>query len=172
MAHRRVHPDRVKKLAVLSVGHPGTPRTLRQDEMAWYQLFFQFEGIAEATLQYQDWAWLRRFSRGDGTRTLPRRPVPARRAHRVAELVPGQPGAPDARDCAGTSPVRVPTLGIWSTDDHYLDGERMEKSGAYVEAPWRYEVIEGASHWIRWTHRTGSTRSSSSGCTDRPRPGD
>jgi hypothetical protein len=34
--------------------------------MARYQLFFQFEGIAEATLQYQDGAWLRRFSRGDG----------------------------------------------------------------------------------------------------------
>jgi hypothetical protein len=30
----------------------------------WYQMFFQFGGIAEATLQYQDWAWLRRFSRG------------------------------------------------------------------------------------------------------------
>ena len=45
-------------------------------------------------------------------------------------------------------PVRAPTLGIWSTNDHYLDGERMEKSGAYVQAPWRYEVIEGASHWI------------------------
>ena len=66
MAHRRFIPDRVNKLAVLSVGHPRVPRTLRQDEMAWYQLFFQFEGIAEATLQYQDWAWLRRFSRGDG----------------------------------------------------------------------------------------------------------
>jgi pimeloyl-ACP methyl ester carboxylesterase len=59
-------PDRVNKLAVLSVGHPRAPRTLRQDEMAWYQLFFQFEGIAEATLRYEDWAWLRRFSRGDG----------------------------------------------------------------------------------------------------------
>jgi pimeloyl-ACP methyl ester carboxylesterase len=46
------------------------------------------------------------------------------------------------------SPVQVPTVGIWSTDDHYLDGERMERSGAYVQAPWRYEVIEGASHWI------------------------
>ena len=57
-------PNRVNKLVVLSVGHPRAPRTLRQDEMAWYQLFFQFEGIAEATLQYQDWAWLRRFSRG------------------------------------------------------------------------------------------------------------
>src|SRR5262252_3122079 len=104
MVHRHVHPRPVKKLAVLSVGHPRAPRTLRQDEMAWYQLFFQFEGIAEATLQYKDWAWLRRFSRGDGgPGTLPRRPVPARRAHRVVELVPGQPGAPDARDRARTS---------------------------------------------------------------------
>jgi hypothetical protein len=44
--------------------------------------------------------------------------------------------------------VRVPALGIWSTDDHYLNGARMERSGAYVQAPWRYEVIEGASQWI------------------------
>lgn len=54
--------------------------------------------------------------------------------------------------CRGPSPepppVRVPTLGVWSTNDHYLARERMEKSGAYVTAPWRYEVIEGASHWI------------------------
>jgi pimeloyl-ACP methyl ester carboxylesterase len=24
----------------------------------------------------------------------------------------------------------------------------MERSGAYVQAPWCYEVIEGAGHWI------------------------
>ena len=30
---------------------------------------------------------------------------------------------------------------------HNLDQERMEKFGAYVKAPWRYEEIEGASHW-------------------------
>ncbi len=24
----------------------------------------------------------------------------------------------------------------------------MEESGAYVEGPWRYEQIAGASHWI------------------------
>ena len=84
MAHRHVHPDRVKKLAVLSVGHPRAPRTLRQDEMAWYQLFFQFEGIAEATLQYKDWAWLRRFSRGDGDqeRYMKTCPGPARSPRR------------------------------------------------------------------------------------------
>jgi len=142
-------PDRVNKLAVLSVGHPRAPRTLRQDEMAWYQLFFQFEGIAEATLQYQDWAWLRRFSRGDGDQerylqdlSRPGALTASLNWYR-ANLAPRMPGtAPEL------PPVQVPTLGIWSTNDHYLDGERMEKSGAYVEAPWRYEVIEGASHWI------------------------
>jgi pimeloyl-ACP methyl ester carboxylesterase len=142
-------PDRVKKLVVLSVEHPRAPRTLRQDEMAWYQLFFQFEGIAEATLQYQDWAWLRRFSRGDGDQerylqdlSRPGALTASLNWYR-ANLAPRMPGtAPEL------PPVRVPTLGIWSTNDHYLDGERMEKSGAYVEAPWHYEVIEGASHWI------------------------
>jgi len=28
------------------------------------------------------------------------------------------------------------------------DGKRMEESGALVEAPWRYEVKDGASHRI------------------------
>ena len=51
---------------VLSVPHPLAPRTLRQREMAWYQLFFQFEGIAEAWLQHDDWALLRELSRGNG----------------------------------------------------------------------------------------------------------
>src|SRR5947199_1284 len=37
-----LQPNRVNKLVVLSVGHPRAPRTFRQDEMAWYQLFFQF----------------------------------------------------------------------------------------------------------------------------------
>ena len=55
------HPDRVHKLVVLSV-----PHTLRQREMAWYQLFFQFEGIAEAWLQHDDWALLRELLRGNG----------------------------------------------------------------------------------------------------------
>jgi pimeloyl-ACP methyl ester carboxylesterase len=143
-------PDRVRKLVVLSVGHPRAPRSLRQDEMAWYQLFFQFEGIAEATLAYDDWAWMRRFSRGDGDQERWRQDLSRPGALTAslnwyrANLAPRMPGA-----APGLPPVRVPTLGIWSTNDHYLDGERMEKSGAFVEAPWRHEVIEGASHWIQ-----------------------
>jgi pimeloyl-ACP methyl ester carboxylesterase len=44
--------------------------------------------------------------------------------------------------------VEAPTLGIWSTNDHYLDGERMKISDRFVKGPWRYEQIDGASHWI------------------------
>jgi pimeloyl-ACP methyl ester carboxylesterase len=143
------HPDRVAKLVVLSVGHPGVPKSLRQDEMAWYQLFFQFEGIAEANLAYDDWAWLRRFLRGAGDQERYEQDLSRPGALTAslnwyrANLAPKIPGpSPEL------PPVLVPTLGIWSTNDHYLDGERMQKSGEYVKGPWRYEEIEGASHWI------------------------
>jgi pimeloyl-ACP methyl ester carboxylesterase len=143
------HPDRIEKLVVLSVGHPGVPKSLRQDEMAWYQLFFQFEGIAEANLAYDDWAWLRRFLRGAGDQeryvqdlSRPGALTASLNWYR-ANLAPRIPGpSPEL------PPVLIPTLGIWSTNDHYLDGERMQKSGEYVKGPWRYEEIEGASHWI------------------------
>jgi pimeloyl-ACP methyl ester carboxylesterase len=143
------HPDRIEKLVVLSVGHPGVPKSLRQDEMAWYQLFFQFEGIAEANLADDDWAWLRRFLRGAGDQDRYEQDLSRPGALTAslnwyrANLAPKMPGpSPEL------PPVLVPTLGIWSTNDHYLDGERMQKSGEYVKGPWRYEEIEGASHWI------------------------
>jgi pimeloyl-ACP methyl ester carboxylesterase len=44
--------------------------------------------------------------------------------------------------------VTAPTLAIWSTGDHYIDGERMEASASFVQGQWRYERIAGASHWI------------------------
>jgi pimeloyl-ACP methyl ester carboxylesterase len=144
-----LHPDRVRKLVVVSVGHPSVPWSLRQNEMAWYQLFFQFEGIAEATLSYDGWVWMSRFLRGAGD--LQRYEQDLSRPGALtaslnwyrANLAPRMPGtSPEF------PPVLVPTLGISSTNDHYLDSERMEKSGTYVKAPWRHEVIEGASHWI------------------------
>ena len=143
------HPDRVHKLVVLSVPHPLAPHTLRQREMAWYQLFFQFEGVAEAWLQRDDWAMLRELLRGDGDvdRYITDLSRPGALTASLnwyrANLRPRNPGPPHK-----LPPVKAPTLGIWSTNDHYLDGERMRLSGRFVEGPWRYEQIEGISHWI------------------------
>jgi pimeloyl-ACP methyl ester carboxylesterase len=60
-----------------------------------------------------------------------------------ANLAPQLPGRTPA-----LPPVTAPTLGIWSTGDHYLDGERMKGSAEFVQGPWRYEEIPGASHWV------------------------
>jgi pimeloyl-ACP methyl ester carboxylesterase len=115
------HPNRVRKLVALSVPHPFAPYTLRQREMAWYQLFFQFEGIAEAWLQHDNWAMFRELLRGNGD--LDRyisdlsRPDALKaslnwyRAN-VAPRLPEPPLKPPLVD--------APTLGIWSSNDHYL----------------------------------------------------
>jgi pimeloyl-ACP methyl ester carboxylesterase len=43
----------------------------------------------------------------------------------------------------------TPTIGAECRRSlYYLDGERMKMSGRFVKGPWRYEQIEGASHWI------------------------
>jgi pimeloyl-ACP methyl ester carboxylesterase len=142
-------PDRVGKLVVISVPHPRAPQTLRQYEMAWYQLLFQFTGVAEATMQHDDWAMLRLLSRGDGDQeqwiadlSRPGALTASLNWYR-ANLAPRMPGAgPEL------PPVTAPALGIWSDRDHYLDGERMRNSGALVKGPWRYEEIPDASHWV------------------------
>jgi pimeloyl-ACP methyl ester carboxylesterase len=143
------HPDRVHKLVVLSVPHPLAPRTLRQREMAWYQLFFQFEAIAKAWLQHDDWALLRQLSRGnvdiDPYISDLSRPgaLKASLNWYRANLAPRMP-----EPSFTLPPVEAPTLGVWSTNDYYLDGERMKMSDRFVKGPWRYEQIDGASHWI------------------------
>lgn len=144
-----LHPDRVDRLVVLSVPHPAAPRTLRQREMAWYQLFFQFDGVAEEWLRHDDWALLRELLRGDGDleRYVEDLSRPGALAASLnwyrANLAPRPPGPPPSLPA-----VQAPTLAVWSTGDHYLDGERMESSARFVDADWRYEQVEGASHWI------------------------
>src|SRR5260370_4299469 len=60
------HPNRVRRLVVLSVPHPLAPHTLRQREMAWHQLFFHFERIAEASLQHDNLPLFRQMLPGHG----------------------------------------------------------------------------------------------------------
>jgi len=145
------HPDRVRSLAALSVPHPASPRTLRQREMAWYQLFFLFDDVAEAWFQHDDWALFREFLRGDGDveqyvedLSRPGALTASLNWYR-ANLVP-QP--PPAAGGPSWPPVAVRTLGIWSERDNYLDGARMRASVQFVSAQWRYEQIPNASHWI------------------------
>jgi pimeloyl-ACP methyl ester carboxylesterase len=146
-------PERVERLAALSVGHPRAlaEPTIEQREKSWYMLLFQFADVAETMLQGDDWRLLREWLRGNGDLE-----------HYIADL--SRPGALTAglnwyranaaparqqRRRSGFPPVTVPTLGIWSSGDDYLTEGPMASSGEHVEAEWRYERIEGASHWMQ-----------------------
>ncbi len=146
-------PDRVDRLVAMSVGHPATGgiRAIQDREMAWYQLLFQFEGLAEELAARDDWRLLRDLLRDDGDIE-----------HYIADL--SRPGALTAAlswyranldprfeltPRTPVPPVAAPTLGLWSSGDHYLAEHRMIRSGEHVTGPWRYERIDRASHWMQ-----------------------
>jgi pimeloyl-ACP methyl ester carboxylesterase len=143
-------PARVRTLTAISVGHPGAfaAAGLAQREKSWYMLLFQFEGVSEEWLSGNDWYWLRRWTRSDEI------------DHWIADL--SRPGALTAAiniyranmppesllKPPRTTPVEVPVLGVWSTDDIALTEKQMTGSEAFVSGEWRYERFEAVGHWI------------------------
>jgi pimeloyl-ACP methyl ester carboxylesterase len=136
-------PERVDRLVVLSVGHPGVRPTLEQREKSWYMLLFQFPE-AEEILTRDDYALAREW--------LATHPDP-----QIEDfaLTPGlnwyranlHPRGELAR--RALPPVRADTMGIWSDGDAYLTENGMKRSGEHVTGSWRYERIEGAGHWLQ-----------------------
>ncbi len=141
-------PDLVRTSVVISVGHPREYilAGLEQRRKGTYLVFWQLPGIAESSLARNDYAGLRHWSRHHpdveaciGSMSRPGRLTAGLnwyRANRGLILFGRWP------------PCRVPTLGIWSSGDHCLAEDQMVKSARRMEAPWRYERIEGAHHWL------------------------
>jgi pimeloyl-ACP methyl ester carboxylesterase len=147
-----LHPDRVERLVAMSVGHPAAQkRTIADREKAWYQLLFQFEGVAEELLQRDDWKLFREWLREDGDvdRYIEdlSRPgaLTAGLSWYRANLHPKRQLEPRPQ----LPKVRVPTLGIWSDGDNYLNEQPMLDSAEQVTGPWSYERVDGASHWMQ-----------------------
>lgn len=148
-------PDRVERLAVVSVGHPAaywSSTGLDEREKSWYVLWFLFPDVPEAGLRADNWAFLREFSRDahDLDRWIAHcEAAPGNltamlnwyRAN-INPAVFGRPTAPQL------PPITCPVLGIWSDGDAYTVEEQMVASRQFVSGPWRYERIEGCSHWI------------------------
>jgi pimeloyl-ACP methyl ester carboxylesterase len=146
-----LHPDRVERLVALSVGHPNArDRSLEGRQRAWYQLWFQFEGVAEEVLTRDDWKLFRDWSKG--APDLERYLVDlSRPGALVAGLNWYRANTQPARELQSRPfpPVAAPTLGLWSSGDEYLTEASVRDSGAHVTGGWRYERIEGASHWLQ-----------------------
>jgi pimeloyl-ACP methyl ester carboxylesterase len=147
------HPDRLRTLTALSVPHPGAMAkamvTSDQALRSYYMGLFQLPVLPERLLLARGGRALRGMLRNGG---LSREAA----AHYVARMQ--EPGALSAalgwyrampfqtRDRVGT--VRVPTLHVWSTEDAFLGRAGIEATAAFVDAPYRLEILDGVSHWI------------------------
>jgi pimeloyl-ACP methyl ester carboxylesterase len=142
------HPERIVRYVAISVGHPTAYARggVRQKLMGWYILLFQLRGLAEWFFRFNDFALFKRLSgfpqeipnwRADLVR--PGRLTAAMSYYRanIALIIPFDRGN-----------VAVPVMGIWSSEDVALVERQMINSAQFCKAGWRYERIEGVSHWL------------------------
>ena len=147
------HPGRTASAVVLSTPHP---RALQeslvrstQSLQSFYVALFQLPFLPERVLLARNGALLAAALRRSG---LPARHV---RAYVDTMLEPGAlHGALGWYRAAGPGsigaigPSRVPTTYMWSSGDPALGRVAADRTGRHVDAPYRYEVLDGVAHWI------------------------
>jgi pimeloyl-ACP methyl ester carboxylesterase len=147
------HPDRLRSLTSVSTPHPRSfaSSLWRSSQLARsiYLGLFQIPRLPERFLTARNGALLRRLLGSSG--------LPADRvdAYAGAMLEPGAMTAvinyyralrPGRVPAVGR--ITVPTLYVWSTDDLALGPVAAYSTGAEVDAPYRFEVLDGTSHWV------------------------
>jgi pimeloyl-ACP methyl ester carboxylesterase len=151
------HADRVRSLTVVSTPHPEALRAALsgrdrdQVERSAYLALFQRPEDPERLLLGDDGtgSGLRRMFESTGL-------DPSYAEEYVAPLI--QPGAltaalnwyraMDRADVEGLAPVIVPTRYVWSTGDLALGRVAAESTAEWVAGRYRFDVLDGVSHWI------------------------
>lgn len=148
------HPKRLKSLTVLSTPHPAALQTAASADPGQYhrldyvRFFRRPGGVAERALLADNAARLRSAYGGRIPEQLVEDSV-----RRLSE-----PGALTATlnwyravDDAFTIPagrINVPTLYVWGSADAALGRDAAQRTADYIDAPYRFEALEGASHWL------------------------
>lgn len=147
------YPDRVRTLTALSVPHPAAMAramvTSNQALRSSYMGVFQLPLLPERLLLAGHGAALRRtLSRGglpedavDHYVARMREPGALTSALAWYRALPWGAGQPVGK-------VRVPTLHVWSTGDAFLGRAATDGTAAFVDAPYRLEILPRVSHWI------------------------
>ena len=150
------HPEKLRSHTSVSVPHPAAfVRSMGSSSQlvhSWYMGFFQLPFVPELLLSRFPRIFHVALSRAGMDRDL--------RERTWREMIDG--GAlrgglgyyralPFSAGSLGGR-CRVPTTHVWSTEDIALTRKGAELCERYVAAPYRLEVIEGASHWIPDQH--------------------
>jgi pimeloyl-ACP methyl ester carboxylesterase len=116
---------------------------------SWYMLFFQLPRLPEMGITGPGQRLFRR--------TLRRSGLPDASIDRYLAVL-SQPGAATGAlnwyralpfvPPSKMPPVAVPALYLYGTGDFALGRKAAELTARYVRGPYRFEVLEGVSHWI------------------------
>jgi pimeloyl-ACP methyl ester carboxylesterase len=144
------HPERTISLAALSVPHPEAyGRALRSSSQllrSWYMMAFQTPGLPERLLASRHGETMRRGLIRNGLDPA----TAARYATRSGDMrgpLNWYRALPyGLRDRTGR--IEVPTLFVWSDRDPFIARRAAALCGEHVAAPYRFEILHGASHWL------------------------
>jgi pimeloyl-ACP methyl ester carboxylesterase len=149
------YPERLRTLTAVSVPHPaaffavllgpGADQAARSS----YIGFLRQDGLPERALLAGD---------GGGLRTVLTASGLAPEAAEAYVAFFRAPGALTAainwyraasmEDLQRMGPVSTPTLYVWSDGDVAIGREAAEATAGYMGGPYRFEVLDGVSHWI------------------------
>ncbi len=146
------YPDKIKTLTAVSVGHPGAfvRSMVRSNQVlrSWYMLAFQFPKLPERVMSSgnaQSTAAMARFGMT---------PVMVEQFHNnIVEDGALTGGLNWYRGLPFTPPsyvgrVSAPTTVVWSDDDAALSMRQAVDSDRFVDGPFSFVHVDGASHWI------------------------
>jgi pimeloyl-ACP methyl ester carboxylesterase len=146
-------PERLRTLTVLSTPHPRAlaAAVVRSSQalQSSYVALFRVPKLPELLLGARGGAMLERALRSSG--------LGAGHAAAVRRAM-AEPGALSAalawyraaraRAWWSIGAIDVPTLYVWSTGDRALGRDAAEHTGEQVRGAYRFEVLDGVSHWI------------------------
>jgi pimeloyl-ACP methyl ester carboxylesterase len=150
------YPDRLRSLTAVSVPHPAAVAealaspTGDQLARSSYIAFFGTRDLPERLMLADEGAGLRALFANTAYSD------PETMERYVARL--SEPGALtaalnwyraiDPAVVLSLEPVTTPTLFVWSTEEPAIGREAAEACAAHVAGPYRFEVLEGVSHWV------------------------
>ena len=151
-AFAHAHPDRLHTVTSLTTPHPrafakamvvGT-----QALHSWYMAMFQLPFLPEAAITARGGANFRRglVKSGLTEEAADRYATPLRDRAAARAAVNWYRGLPLSRAPKGK--VTVPAMYLYATEDQFLGRKAADLTADYVAAPYRYEVLEGRTHWL------------------------
>jgi len=146
------HADRLHTVTSLATPHPRAMRkamvTGTQAFKSWYMFMFQLPRLPELSFSPRMEPRLRQTLRGTGLSddAIDRYVTPLREPGAATAAINWYRAMPLSQRAAGR--VSVPTLYVYPTGDAFLGRKAADLTGDYVSAPYRYEVLDGVSHWM------------------------